>query len=510
MGDHRHGGASPQEKFLPPSGELLHNYTGDREAAPKAKSGLPKAEQQGRTSEASRGLLLEILFRPQRDTTTTRSRGRQHSHKSTQAGDRFLLMTLGFLRYLVRTTATDECQRSFGTGVNAPGDPPGMFDRHGGTCRTGEETTKSAAGQPRERPQTANPLPTWNEVATVLENVALYSSKHELHGRLCDTLSPVVCKILVHIIAEVFEPPPCTRHRRRQRSSEDEEVGYTIPSPFDFGSFLGSTVRDVLALRPCSTQSKPVGGTTRGGEGHISQNCDLSAASRPEDDMRELARGDNWLHSYQGGNRRRDRGAYRLPAGRLAHDSLIEIGDRKDDGTSTKGHTSATPNTGAMMVGAVDSVSSEGRYSTNTFMSEDGPVLSRPTVGVVHTVRRQCDEGEGVDGIGSGERDVSDDETDRSSGVRNISPGGVETIPGTKGRAAWRGDQGESVRDGHPRGRRTTSPFPCDVDFSVLAEMQRANPHVVFPGLARDARIFADALIRLAESVDGSVSSANA
>lgn len=144
----------------------------------------------------------------------------------------------------------------------------------------------------------------------------------------------------------------------------------------------------------------------------------------------------------------------------------------------------------------------EGSYGSSTFTAEDSSLASTLGGGLGRGVR-ECGADDSIgDGIDGSDSDSYGDDSWATAAADDY-------FSREEQQATTKTSQQGGVAKPECCHALEVGPF-LDADklasypaggkhLTVLAEMQRANAHIAFPGLAQDARTFADLLVRLAE-----------
>lgn len=310
------------------------------------------------------------------------------------------------------------------------------------------------------------------DLSNTLMGIRMLSTDQGMHGRIADAMPPKMSQALVHIIAGNFRPPPEIFLWGIQYYGKGD--GDTVShSQLEFRSFLGLTVRDLLCSR-MSGKGRDVRRVNAyknsiNTSGNMGKNNLLLTTATAQ-----CSPGSHGLGEAFGGPR------FLTDDKELAQKDAVLIVPQ--EGRSNAEGSVMGQNEDAK--GDSYPVFYYGGYSFNKFTSEDSSLSTQ--TGSHASEKNVCrlakDAGQlGAVNIRSG----------NSTGEDNLGFKVELDYPSL--------DKRLIVVDPSSRSDYYRLPCPGDVDASLLAEMQRTNDHLEFPGLARDARIFADELLHLAE-----------
>lgn len=382
------------------------------------------------------------------------------------------MLTLGFIRQLVETLAIGD-------------EPPLATSNNKSNYKRGNDvTTYPGSDEPRREMRgvestMAVEVPPWADVSAALRCIREFSAEKGVHDRLINVMPLTACQALVSAIARAFWPPPEAFRRHKRHNIRGE-----------FDSFLGAVVREKLTCgcRACRHRNDCI--TTDADGGGVGRYL------ADEDDSSGSARGEDSLASAVPGDRRTPWSdvPIELPEKLFmteveetswTENDLASV-DRLKSGHGVK-HSAFERDEGTP--GGSLSISSGDGYSTSTFIAEDEMSVSFPSGRdvsgtTVFTSDEPIDQ-PGRDHSGSTDGDANGRFIDASTAAPEAPV--RQEVPETS-----------TVRCAFRAGRENRYLHPGGLDVATLAEMQRANSHVQFPELARDARMFACALATLA------------
>lgn len=426
---------------------------------------------------------------------TTALHGDSHPWPSPdRSSASFLVLTLGFLRRLVEIPLAAKGEKW--------SDNSHATRRISTVDNTRDERLRDWAdwgdrvGRGSGQNEQSSPVaePPWRDLADALNKVSVLDAEQGLHSRLIDEISPtLLVEGLVPLVVGMFRPPPNVfrRCKLHHGSGGSDDSGITCCcGSSDVSIFLGSAVRDSLA----SNHDRETNATSIDDDRQrhvvVSSVSNVSDVSGVADTARD--------------------GHIRIPTPETAPVTDTQRRDGHTRGTevsslpSQLGFDSAggkdvagdasesreVPSAGSMSSSSLSS----GDYSTTTFLDEDASVLSSITSHSARTTHLHPPISSG------GQAHTSGGSADTNGDVRRKSllelSAGRDLSAGQESTAA----AAEVVSVNNHASRRAVRRFSRSgrLDLAVLAEMLRANAHIEYFGLARDARMFADALNRLA------------
>ena len=295
-----------------------------------------------------------------------------------------------------------------------------------------------------------------------------------IQGRLLDAMAPTdLCRGLVPLIVRAFRPPQNFFRRRKRDGS-----GALCDDGLEFGVFLGWAVRKQLQL--------PSGRPRR----------DVGARVTAVDIFRRLYKYESGCDGNEGsGANGKGHLSTSTTGGGKFHRWITPestVSTTQSDASSDSRQASSNPTDDASSADAFDRSYNISTRST-TFITEDAD-LSLSYAAVGGSASAETLSSLGTWGVSTEAGGSVTSSLGNTSGVSDVHPEANEmsTLSIVSG------------GNGLGRAPRVDScPYPCGLNLRILAEMQRANPHVRFPGLAEAARMFADELARLAEGSGG-------
>lgn len=411
------------------------------------------------------------------------------------------MLTLGFLRRLVEVPHAAKGQQWFrsnhgsrrGSTVDARRDERlHEWDDCGDRAGRG-------SGKNEQLPPAAKPP--WRDLADALNRISVLDAEQGLHRRLIDEISPtLLVKGLVPLIVGMFRPPPNVFRRCKLHHGSDGIGGSSggagtggdsgntcCCGSSDVGIFLGSAVRDLLASdnrREANTKNIDDDRQRHVGFSSVSDVSGVATIARDGHiriPIPETAPGAETRRRDAGCSCARGTEVSSLPS-QLGFDSA---GGK--DAASDALELSEAPASDI----SSSSVSSGG-YSTTTFLDEDASVLSSITSHSARTTHLHPPTSIGGQPLRSGRADTNGDM--RRKSVLEL-PAEHDFSAGQEATAA-----AEVVSVNNYASKCSVCRFPNrgGLDLAVFTEMLRANAHIEYFGLARDARMFADELNRLA------------
>lgn len=338
--------------------------------------------------------------------------------------------------------------------------------------------------------------PPWRALADALNKIRVLDAKQGLHSQLVDEMSPtLLVEGLVPLIVGMFRPPPnvfrrCKFHHGSGGSNSsgggDDSGDTCCCGSSAVGIFLGSTVRGLLAINnSIATNAANIDNDRQRhiGVRSVSNISDVSGfADTAQDGHIRIPTPETAPGAYA--QRRDGRSCAR---GTEVSSLPSQLGFDSAGGKDVAGDASAPADDSTSR----SSLSSRG-YSIPTFLGEDASVLSSITSHSARTTRLHPPTSFGGKAHKMGSVDTNGDM--RRKRLREMSAG-RDFSAGQEASAA-----AEAVSLNNHESRCAVCRFPNSggVDLAVLAEMLRANTHIEYFGLVRDARMFADALNRLA------------
>lgn len=427
---------------------------------------------------------------------TTAMHGDSHPWPSPdRSSASFLVLTLGFLRRLVEIPLAAKGEKwtgnsnatIMGSTVDTTRD-----ERLRDWADWGDRVGRGS-GQNEQSSPVAEPP--WRDLADALNKVSVLDAEQGLHSRLIDDISPtLLVEGLVPLVVGMFRPPPdvfrrCKLHHGSGGSDDSSGITCCCGSS-DVSIFLGSAVRDPLA----SNHDRETNATSIDDDRQrhvvVSSVSNVSDVSGVADTARDghirIPTPDT---APVTDTQRRDGHARGTEVSSLPS----QLGFDSSGGKDVAGDASESSE--LLSAGSISSSSlSSGGDSTTTFLDEDASVLSSITSHSAHTTHLHPPTSSG------GQAHRSGGSADTNGDVRRKSllelSAGRDFSAGQEATAA----AAEVVSVNNHVSQSAVRRFSSSggLDLAVLAEMLRANAHIEYFGLARDARMFAIALNRLA------------
>ena len=347
--------------------------------------------------------------------------------------------------------------------------------------------------------------PPWRDLADALNRISVLDAEQGLHSRLIDEMSPtLLVKGLVPLIVGMFLPPPNVFRRCKLHDGSDGIGGSSAGAgaggdsghicccgSSHVGIFLGSAVRDLLAGNTRREASANNIDDDRQRHVGVSSVCNASDVSGVANTARDGHIRIPTPETAPGAETQRRDGRSSCARGTEVSSLPSQLGFDSAGGKDAPSDASELGDAPASDSISSSSLSSGG-YSTTTFLDEDASVLSSITSHSARTTHLHPPTSIGGQPHRSGSADTNGDVRQKSalelSARRDFSAGQEVTAAA----------EAASVNNYAPRCSVCRSPNSGGLDLAVLTEMLRANAHIEYFGLARDARMFADALNRLA------------
>lgn len=433
---------------------------------------------------------LQLMSQCSSPPATSRDRGIK---RAKQRSREFLVLTLGLIRRLVES-ASETCRPPHQIGhssvtTNAKSGHWEYDSNHADDIGREGLRSKRQFDPPPPQP----PTPPWYTIAMVLRQVRGIDAQQGVHGRLRDVLGPTLLGALARLIVRTFVPPSSkdASHSERHRGSHvyfNHSTGKDLDNVSELTAFLGSMVRDIL-WRNCTD---PVhDDNVIGDRPNSNSDCRVVGNGNSASDSAR----DGEVRVRAGGNERS-----RSTAPNMSNNPTRDINRPGLDRPNPDNVRAEDLPAGNIIINSANVVlnvqqhasnsggdgSSNGGYSTDTFHAEDSSHSSCPENSLLGN--QGDNKQRPYEGHCSGRNGSSvDGGVPDSTTHQGLSSG--ETIM-AEGVAAADEQSIESNGDG--------SLYTLSGCLAALADMQRANSHVHIPGLADDARAFANKLGRLA------------
>lgn len=295
-----------------PSGELGNNRSGGDNRRRGTTSGNRDKKNEKTPQTATRMSEASKTLRSASYPENARSAGcNREEYPTDRPGGIFLVLTLGFLRRLV-ALASVSADGSSGhpsstASLNGQGSEHASSRgelRYNNATRPHDDeyeiggrrwsSNGGLGGGGNEYAAAAEYAEVLSDLTAALRNIHAFSFEQGgLHGRLIDAMSPTLCRNLVPLITEAFEPPPGVIIRAcnpfdvgwNNRRVDDAgggglfcAHGFAASGNSEIASFLGSTVRRLLRCRDCDRRDMNVASATSatdddGYRGNCSGEC---------------------------------------------------------------------------------------------------------------------------------------------------------------------------------------------------------------------------------------------